>query len=153
MPSRLSRCYSCVIYRSSTQITETETQRSQTDRQAVKAREQRTTAASLHVPLQKLTVEITSDSVVDETFRCLGLSTSLVLEYNIIIPPAEKKNRIEISSSSVLILAKHVIQHDELCVNLLLTLKDPALLILIRGFPRISSASFILASSSACWRS
>lgn len=120
----------------------------------MKAREQRTTAASLHVPLQKLAVEITSDSVVDETFRCLGLSTSLVLEYNIIIPPAEKKiNRIEISSSSVLILAKHVIQHDELCVNLLLTLKDPALLILIRGFPRISSASFILASSSACWRS
>ncbi|XP_021304885.1 uncharacterized protein LOC110430948 [Sorghum bicolor] len=33
--------------------------------------------------------------------------------------------------------------------HLLLTLKEPGWLILIKGFPRISSASFILASSSA----
>jgi hypothetical protein len=44
--------------------------------------------ASLHVPLQKFAVEITSDGVVDEPFRSLGLSTCLVLEYHIIIPPA-----------------------------------------------------------------
>lgn len=35
-------------------------------------------------------------------------------------------------------------------VNLLLTLKEAALLILINGFPRINSASFALSSSSCC---
>lgn len=36
------------------------------------------------------------------------------------------------------------------CVNLLLTLKEAELLILINGFPRINSASFALSSSSCC---
>jgi hypothetical protein len=39
--------------------------------------------------MQKLAVEITSDGIIDEPFWCLGLSTSLVLEYNIIIPPVK----------------------------------------------------------------
>jgi hypothetical protein len=37
--------------------------------------------------------------------------------------------------------------------TILFTSKEPDLFILISGFPRISSASFILASSSARWRS
>lgn len=45
------------------------------------------TTTTFQLPMQKLAVEITYDGVVDEPFRCLGLSTSLVLEYNIIIPP------------------------------------------------------------------
>jgi len=46
-----------------------------------------TAEASLHVPLKKFAVEITSDGVIDEPFWSLGLSTCLVLEYHIIIPP------------------------------------------------------------------
>jgi hypothetical protein len=46
-----------------------------------------TAEASLHVPLQKFAVEITSDGVIDEPFWSLGLSTCLVLEHHIIIPP------------------------------------------------------------------
>jgi hypothetical protein len=38
---------------------------------------------------KKLSMEITPDGVVDETFWSLGLSTSPVLEYKIIIPPAK----------------------------------------------------------------
>lgn len=38
---------------------------------------------------KKLAMEITPDGVVDETFWSLGLSTSPVLEYKIIIPPAK----------------------------------------------------------------
>jgi hypothetical protein len=45
--------------------------------------------ASLHVPLQKFAMEITSDGVVDEPFRSLDLSACLILEYHIIIPPAK----------------------------------------------------------------
>ena len=47
-----------------------------------------TAEASLHVPLKKFAVEITSDGVIDEPFWSLGLSTCLVLEYHIIIPPS-----------------------------------------------------------------
>jgi hypothetical protein len=47
-----------------------------------------TAVPSLHVPLKKFTVEITPDGIVDEPFRCLGLSTCLVLENHIIVPPS-----------------------------------------------------------------
>jgi len=46
-----------------------------------------TAQASLHVPLQKFAVEITSDGVVNEPFWSLSFSACLVLEYHIIIPP------------------------------------------------------------------
>jgi hypothetical protein len=40
--------------------------------------------------MQKLAVEIITDGVVDESIWSLGLSTSLVLEYKIIISPAKE---------------------------------------------------------------
>jgi hypothetical protein len=40
--------------------------------------------------MQKLAVEITPDGALDESFWSLGRSTSLVLEYKIIIPPAKE---------------------------------------------------------------
>lgn len=41
---------------------------------------------SFHVFLEKFSVEITSDGVVDEALRSLSLAASLVLENHIIIP-------------------------------------------------------------------
>ena len=47
------------------------------------------TTTTFQLPMQKLAVEITYDGVVDEPFRCLGLSMTLHVKYNIIIilPP------------------------------------------------------------------
>ena len=47
-------------------------------------------AASFPVPMQKLAMKTTPDGVIDEPFWTLGFSTSLVLEYNIIIPLAKE---------------------------------------------------------------
>ena len=42
----------------------------------------------LHVLVQKFPVEIIPDGIIDEAFSCFRLTTSLILEYNIIIPPS-----------------------------------------------------------------
>jgi hypothetical protein len=57
--------------------------------------------------MQKLAVEITPDGVIDEPFWGLRLTTSLVLEYNIIIPPS-----LHIEGAGVIHIDERVSSHQ-----------------------------------------
>lgn len=114
---------------------------------------------SFHVFVQEFPVEIIPDGIINESLRCLGFTTGLVLKHNIIIPPKPnrciqkpQKNEIMTKTNRVNSKSSHFgLEGKYWDSNLLFTLKDAGLF--SNGFPRRSSASFTLSSSSCSSRS
>ena len=106
-------------------------------------------------------MEVIPDGVIDESFRCLCLTTCLVLEHNIIIPPITHIKTSQPPDYRYTFCGIFLLQYFYMfrqqgkftATNLLLTLKLVGLLKLSKGLPRTSSASFAFSSSSCFCRS
>lgn len=109
-------------------------------------------------------MEIIPDGIIDESLSCFGFTAGLVLEHHIIIPPTQKStqnpkefrsrrqtNRVNSKKCHFFFFFFSRRFEKYLVSNLLFTLKEVGLL--SSGFPRRSSASFTLSSSSCCCRS
>lgn len=76
----------------------------------------------LHVLVQKLAMEVISDSIIDEALGWFGLTTRLVLEHNVIVPPADNPNWIKFQT------LKRIRKISTACVTIQNTLEETQLI-------------------------